>query len=395
MGSFLPSDGVSPLFSALQVSRQSLSNAIMNQGTRLLQNRQFEEAIGAFRRAAAYSPGSIDALILLGRTHQFMGQSNEAIASFERALKVDPTSTRARGYLANAYVTANRFGEAEREFKRLLATDSANASTVASLGYVYLSTGKASEAEAQFRKAVQLAPQDAAAYYSLGLSLNAQQRYSDAVDQFQHAIAIKSNYALAHADLATAYIGLGDLDSAETQVDLLENLNTAQGYQLAGQVRLELLTPKISYVDISKSDFDPLGHANSPLTWLDPYLATPGASKVFKMVFQFNQAMDPDSIEDPHQWSIRKAKGGEGGVYANGVLLNIGQQIQILPIPISVEYDPITHQATVSFRITQNAAGNGLIDPSHWVFRFRGTDAAGNPMDPRGDEWDGSAFHSF
>jgi hypothetical protein len=45
----------------------------------------------------------------------------------------------------------------------------------------------------------------------------------------------------------------------------------------------------------------------------------------------------------------------------------------------------------VYFRITQNATGDGLIDPQHWVFKFSGTDVSGNPMDSRGDEYDGFA----
>ena len=46
-------------------------------------------------------------------------------------------------------------------------------------------------------------------------------------------------------------------------------------------------------------------------------------------------------------------------------------------------------------RITQNENGDGLIDPQHWVFKFSGTDANGNPMDPLGDEYDGFARMSY
>jgi hypothetical protein len=160
-------------------------------------------------------------------------------------------------------------------------------------------------------------------------------------------------------------------------------------------VRLKLITPRIAYAVLNESSFNPLWGADAPLTWLDESLATPGASKVFTMKFQFNQPMDEVSVENALNWTIRKATGGDGGVYANGYLMNVARQVAILPVPISVTYDPTTYEATVSFKITQNAAGDGLIDPSHWVFRFAGTDASGNPMDPGGDEWDGSALRSF
>jgi hypothetical protein len=105
--------------------------------------------------------------------------------------------------------------------------------------------------------------------------------------------------------------------------------------------------------------------------------------------------MDPASVRKALNWSIRQATGGPGGVYANGVVLQMARQVSILPVPLAVTYDPTTFEATVSFRVSQNATGNGLIDPMHWVFRFMGTDAAGNPIDPTGDQWDGAAKRSF
>lgn len=389
--SFLPTD---PIF-ATQDGRQALYNTILNQGTRYLQKQQFDQAVAAFRRASAYSPTSSDPFMLMGKTYEFMGDSKQAIASFEKAVKVDPTNTDARNSLAFAYVKANRYDDAEREFQRMLARDATDAGTMASLGHVYLATGRVEEAEARFRKAIQLNPRDPAAYYSLGLALNAKGRYADAIEQFQRAVALRPDYAAAFADMAHAYVGLGDTGNAQLQASRLDNLNTRESAQLAEQVRLEMITPKIAYAVFSKSDFDPLGGPNTQVAWLDPALATPGATKVFRMVFRFNQAMDPASVRKTLNWSIRQATGGKGGVYGNGVVLQMGRQVSILPVPLAVTYDPVTFEATVSFRVSQNATGDGLIDPMHWVFRFMGTDTAGNPIDPTGDQWDGRAQRSF
>ncbi len=94
-------------------------------------------------------------------------------------------------------------------------------------------------------------------------------------------------------------------------------------------------------------------------------------------------------------WSITKAAGGEGGLYNHGSYRDASRQVGILPTPISVVYDPDQQTATVYFRVRQNAAGDGLIDPSHWVFQFFGTDAAGNPMDRRGDQYNGDVGAPF
>jgi len=69
--------------------------------------------------------------------------------------------------------------------------------------------------------------------------------------------------------------------------------------------------------------------------------------------------------------------------------------VTIAPIPVSVRYNPLTNQATLYFRVSQNALGNGVLDPSHWVFGFDGTDVNGRAMDPNHDQfdwWNGKPF---
>jgi hypothetical protein len=63
--------------------------------------------------------------------------------------------------------------------------------------------------------------------------------------------------------------------------------------------------------------------------------------------------------------------------------------VTLSPIPVSVAYDQDLQTADVTFRVTQNASGNGTVDPSHIVFRFHGLDAYGNAMDPTADEYSG------
>jgi hypothetical protein len=45
--------------------------------------------------------------------------------------------------------------------------------------------------------------------------------------------------------------------------------------------------------------------------------------------------------------------------------------------------------ATVTFRLQQNAAADGTIDPSHIEFKFSGKDIYGNSMDENFDQFMG------
>lgn len=386
------------IFSALATTldqRTSLSTSALNRGASLLQEQRYDAAIKEFKRAAGLNPESIDAYIIMGRTYSLIGQSADAIAAFQKAVKVDPTSADARTYLAGALVGAQRYGEAEVQYKEVIKLDGSAVAPHSSLGSLYLLMERYAEAETQFQKVGSMSPLDPSSYYNLGLVYNKQARYSDAVSKFERALDLQPGSTDANAELAYSYLGLGLEEQATEQVATLWNMDTNESWVRAAEIEAVMFTPRIQYADTAKSTFNPFLISGAFVSLQDPALSTPGASGMFSMVFRFNQAMDLASVQSAMNWSISQATGGMGGVYNNGVTLNYDREVGIMPIPLAVRYDPDSREATVYFRITQNAAGDGLIDPQHWVFKFSGTDVSGNPMDPRGDEYDGFARKPF
>jgi Flp pilus assembly protein TadD len=380
------------IFAALDAGasqRASLSTSALNHGASLLQEQRYDDAIKEFKRAAALDPESTDALIIMGRTYSLIGQSDNAVAAFQKAIKIDPASVDARTYLANTLVKAQRYGEAEVQYKEVIKLDGSAVAPHSSLGSLYLLMQRYAEAETQFQKVSTMTPLDSSSYYNLGLVYNNQGRYSEAVREFDHAQALEPGYVDAIAEKAYSYLGLGQEDKAAEQATTLWDMDTTESWTRAAEIEAVMFTPKIQYADTSKSSFNPFLVSGAFVSLEDPSLSTPGASKLFSMVFRFNQPMDLASVQNAMKWSISKATGGVGGVYNSGVTLYPDREVDILPIPIAVRYDPDTREATVYFRITQNADGDGIIDPQHWVFKFSGTDANGNPMDPLGDEYDG------
>lgn len=378
-----------------QSNRESVAYSALNRGATRIQEQDYEGALADFKRAAAYKPDMIEAQLYIARTYDLLDRTEEAITAYKKAIQIDPTDTNVKSELANYYMTHERYAEAEQELLGIMKTAAPSAGMVASLGYIYMTTDRLAEAEAQFSKAVLMAPTDPAAHYSLGLVYNKQERYEEAVGEFKKAIGLKRDYAVAYADLASSFMALDQTDLAQEQVDTLLILGTDEANSLAYEVMNDMFKPKILYEDIVRSTFPSREGPGTAVADLDPSLATPGSSVTFCMIFQFNKQMDVASVQDVYNWWISKADGGEGGVYNFGANLHPENEISILPIPMAVRYDPVTHRATVSFRITQNTAGTGLMDPSHWVFRFNGIDAEGNPMDTHGDEYDHAALSSF
>lgn len=395
ISSLTPADALASALTSQQDNRKALANSALSRGLQNFQDGDYEKAAGEFKRAAAFNPQSADAYTYLGNAYMKLKKYDEAIAAYKRPVMLDQSSTDAKKNLANAYVEMERYTEAEDMFRQMAAQEPYSPYAYNSLGHVYLKTDRYDDAVYEFQKVINLSPHDGNGYYGLGLAYNKKEKYEDAVRQFQEAIRLKKNFAFAEADLGYAYIGLGQNDKAQQQVDRLNEINTDTSKALAIELELSLFTPKI--VDIVSKDstfLSPLGPRTS-VSILDSSLGTPQASKNFSMVFQFNQQMDINSVQNTFNWTISKARGGTGGVYNNGATISPEREIVIPPFPKSVSYDPTTFRATVYFTVTQNAGANGLTDPSHWVFKFAGTDVGGNAIDSSADEYDGWAGTPF
>jgi len=383
-------DSVFAAASQAGASRSQLASAALARGAKLMKDGQYREAIPEFQRAIGFQPDSSVAQRYIGRAYALLGEKEQAVHAYRRAVSVAPDSLDARLDLARIHQQYGQLDQAEKQYLAVQQRDPRSVSVTASLGYLYLGQGRFAEAETQFQRLVRLTPNDPGARRAIGQLRNEQGRHSEAVIELQRALAIDPRDAGALSDLGVAYFRLDDRDRAETVVEELYRFETDQASALAYQLQLEMFTPEIAYLDSARSTFRSSLGPGTPLATLDPKLSEPGESHRFEMVFTFNQPMDAASVQNQFRWSITRAAGGEAGLYNNGINRDPGREVSIKPIPFAVRYDPETNRAHVYFDIKQNAAGNGVMDPSHWVFRFSGTDAAGNPMDSRGDQYSGS-----
>jgi hypothetical protein len=107
------------------------------------------------------------------------------------------------------------------------------------------------------------------------------------------------------------------------------------------------------------------------------------------MIFAFNKDMDEQSVENVLNWNIDRANDfGRGTVYNYG-MPPPQTEISLDRYPVSVSYNAEDRTATVLFRMTQNAAGDGTLDPSHIKFSFSGTDVFGQKIGDQADEYSG------
>jgi len=376
----------------VQSRRAQLAQYAIQQAAGFLQNNNNDDAIKAFKKALAFDPQNVTAHTYIGNIYLSQGKTHEAIKEFKSVVQNDSTSVTARNNLGNAYLQAKQYTDAEKEFKAAARMDPINPLADYTLGILYTQTERFAEAEAQFNKVAKVSPRDGNVPYSLGVLFNKMERPEEAVKQLEKALTLKKDFPAANYELGAAYIKIGETDKAAEQLSILDSKRSS----LATDLSYLLNKPKMVFMDAANNKgFNQLLGARTPLWMLDPTLLNaPDASKKVTVAIQFNNEMDIASIMNPSNWEISRAKSAGGGYYNNS-MPTTSTEVSIPKRPFSVTYNPETRQASVTFTVQQNAAGDATIDPAHLVFKFSGKDAAGRTMDTTGDQIDGYAAKPF
>jgi tetratricopeptide (TPR) repeat protein len=369
--------------------RAQLAQYSIMRAATYLQDNKNDEALKAFKKALAFDPQNSTAQTYIGNLSLAKGDTYEAIKVFKTMVKSQPSSAEAHINLANAYLQDKQYSESEKELKTAAKLDPSNPLPDYTLGLQYSKTGRLKEAENQFLKVKKISPNDGNVFYALGALYNKQERYEDAAKSLEKAITLKKKFPDANYELGVTYNALGRTDDAQKQLTILQSSNPS----LSQDLQFILEKPQMVYMDQNKNqNFNQLLGPATPLWMLDPTLLDAGASSQVSVNIQFNNEMDVTSIMNPANWAISRANNTDGGYY---IQQSGGREVAIPQSPTFVSYNPETLQASVTFTIQQNAAGNATIDPSHLVFKFSGKDAAGRSMDTSADEINGSVEKPF
>ncbi|MCC7081711.1 MAG: PEP-CTERM system TPR-repeat protein PrsT [Burkholderiales bacterium] len=238
---------------ALAVAREALAiapqdaNAQQAMGTAQLAAGRRAEALETFRRLANAQPNSGHAQVLLAQAHAALGDMGRTEAALERALAIDPQDPGAIEGLAKLYAFAGRHAEAmkladglknrlpksgigaalagdlwlaqKNDVAALKAYDAAFA--LSPSGTLLLKRHRTAIRTGRDPGAAPLAqwlernPHDFEVRFYLGNRHYAAGRYEAAVEQFQRVIESDPQNALAHNNLASAYLKLRDSRALE------------------------------------------------------------------------------------------------------------------------------------------------------------------------------------
>jgi tetratricopeptide (TPR) repeat protein len=214
---------------------ESLGRAWVSLG-HVLEGSNPEEAIAAYRKAAALQPKDPEPLLSSGLLLEKQNQLSEAEQSYKAALSLAPDSADAMTALANVYMRGRHFPEAQEVLRKLVALHPEDSAAQMQLGRIlaasgqkedaivqlqaaskakpedlelhrdladlYLDTGKSQESEAEYRILVTSKPDDAQLHYALGQALLKQRKFSEAQQEFLQVVKLKPDFGAAYGELA-------------------------------------------------------------------------------------------------------------------------------------------------------------------------------------------------
>ncbi len=383
-----------PTIETVQAQKAALSNYQMQNGVRMLQKSRPEEAIKFFKNALALDSSSYDAYKNLGNTQLQLTKNDDAIATFKKLVAMKPFDSDAATLLGNAYAQAKQWVNAAESYKKAARLDPSNTTALYSNGQSLLLSNKPKEAAEIFQKLIRLNSNDPNGYYALGQAYNKMENYDAAITNLKKSIELKrgTDFPQAESELGYAYAGKDDEFNLKRQITKLGKMDSS----LATDLENFTVKPKMTSANAgSYNTFIPTLGPNTPLeilTLTDPNhtLAQPNATKSFTMDFQFNTDMDVASVQNITNWQISKANGGKAGYYNFG-FTPYPEREASLPMIQSVSYNVTSQLATVTFSLKQNATADAVIDPSHLIFKFSGTDANGKTVDPTANAYNGFA----
>jgi protein O-GlcNAc transferase len=151
--------------------------------------KQYATAEQSLRRSLALQPGSIEALVALGRVLHLHKRHEEAREALERVLTLAPGHPAAHYHLGEALTGLDQLEQAEQHLRLALAAEPNVAATHNALASVLLRQGLHSQAEQSFRDAIVLDPTSPFSHANLALVLSRQGRDAEAAAAARSALA--------------------------------------------------------------------------------------------------------------------------------------------------------------------------------------------------------------
>lgn len=174
------------------------------EGTELLNDQQYNEAIKLFRQALALHSDDETTHYNLGYALARAGRADEAIAAYREALRILPEYPEALNNMGNLLSKQGKFAEAVEALQKVIEISPDHFSAHNNLGTTLSRMGKINEATIHFAKAAQINPQYIEAQFNLGNAYLELGRTDEAIAQFDKVLQLRPGFPPVMNALARA-----------------------------------------------------------------------------------------------------------------------------------------------------------------------------------------------
>ena len=175
---------------------------LVNQGTELFQQGQFDAAAARYAAALKLTPDDETVHFNLGLAQARLGRTAEATQSYLEALRLFPDYAEAHNNLGNLLAKEGKLAEAAEHLRAALALTPESASAQNNFGTLLVKQGKLEEAVKHYAEAVRLMPDYVEAHSNLGHAYVTQGKLEQAAAEFEAALRLKPNFEPALRGMA-------------------------------------------------------------------------------------------------------------------------------------------------------------------------------------------------
>ena len=186
----------------------------IREGNSYYNNKEYEKALEAYKRAAGINSGKEGAYLGCGNVYQKTGDYEKALEAYAKALELDPEYVYAYNGRGNAYKALGEYEKAVSDYDRALELDPEYVKAYNGRGNTYQALGGYEKAVSDYEKALGLDPKYVTGYYNRGLAYRAMGKYEEALADYSKALELDPKYEYAYNNRGNTYDSMGDYEKA-------------------------------------------------------------------------------------------------------------------------------------------------------------------------------------
>jgi tetratricopeptide (TPR) repeat protein len=190
----------------------------------LIDLREYDLAIGAYRAFLKQQPSNVAARAALGAALYSRGKLQDARKELEEVVRVAPKTPRANYTLGAVLFEQKAYEDARSRLERELALDPRCTPCLSRLAHIAYLEGDDARCESWLAKATAIDQADIEAQLVAGMLALRGRRYDAAIEHLSRVVARSPDFPTARYQLATAYRRAGNAERAREHLEAYKKL---------------------------------------------------------------------------------------------------------------------------------------------------------------------------